>query len=52
MTKFEVKGTTFQITGTRYEIKDNQKVWFYDIKNLDNGKHKLNVEHEKIKKYL
>ena len=51
MTKFEVKGTTFQITGTRYEIKDNQKVWFHSIKNLDNGKFK-EIEDEKIKKYL
>lgn len=52
MTKFEAKGVPFQITGTRYEIIENKKVWFYDIKNLDNGKHKLNVEHDKIKKWL
>jgi len=52
MTKFEAKGIPFQITGTRFEIIENVTKWFYDIKNLENGKHKLNVEEEKIKKYL
>ena len=52
MTKFEAKGVPFQITGTRWENVNNQKKWFYDIKNLNSGKHKLNVPAENIKKWL
>jgi len=52
MTIFEHDGVKFQITGTHSEYVDGVKKWFYDIKNLENGKHKLFVPEEKIKKYL
>ena len=52
MIKFKVKGIEFQVTGTRFEEINEEKVWFHDIKNLKTGKHKLNVSDETLQKYL
>ena len=58
MQVFEVKNTKFQITGTRFfeylcdGYKEPRKIWYVDIKNLETGVHKLNVNYNKIKKYL
>lgn len=58
MQKFTVNNIEFQITGTRFfeylceGYKEPKKIWYVDLKNLSNNKHKLNVNYDKIKQYL
>ena len=56
MLVFEVNNTKFQLTGTRffeYHCEDIIKqIWYCDIKNLSNNKTKVNVNYDKIKKYI
>ena len=53
---FEVNNTKFQLTGTRffeYHCEDvTKQIWYCDIKNLSNNKTKVNVNYDKIKKYI
>lgn len=45
---FEVNGVKFMLTGTR----KIGAAWFHDVKNLETGKHGIDIPHEKIRKYL
>lgn len=45
---FEVNGVKFMLTGTRRKGVE----WFHDVKNLETGKHGIDIPHENIKKYL
>jgi hypothetical protein len=53
---FEVNKVKFKLTGTRffeYECEETTKqIWYCDIKNLSNNKTKVNVNYDKIKKYI